>query len=112
VVFDFGLGGFVEEIKADGVLVGLVFVEESGAELDPFFGAELAFEDGFLDADAVVLTGLGDATEAALAGFFDGGDVVGDEDEHGDFRVEISDLSCLGLDLGIGVGEGLFGDER
>ena len=73
----------VEEIKSEGIEFGVDFLEEAVAEGDPFFLSDLAFEDGFLDADAVVGAGSCDAAEAACSGFIGGGDVVGDEDEHG-----------------------------
>lgn len=81
-MFGFGGGFCVEVVEAEGVEVGVEFLEESGAKGDPFFGAELAFEDGFLDADAVVGAGACDAAEAAGAFFVGCGDVVCDEDEH------------------------------
>jgi hypothetical protein len=45
-------------------------------------GINEAFEYGVLDALAVVEAGLGDACEASLSGFIDGGYIVGDEDKH------------------------------
>lgn len=87
VVFYAFSGVGVEEVDAEGVLGGVDFLEEAGAEVEVFFLSDLAFEDGFLDAYAEGFAGFGDAAEAAGAGFgFDGGDVVGEEEEHGGER--------------------------
>ena len=83
VVFDAALPVGAEEVEAEGVGGGVEFGEEFGAEGGPLGGVDFAFEDGELDALAVVGAVFGDASEAVSAGFGVGGDVVGDEDEHG-----------------------------
>lgn len=83
VVFDAALPVGAEEVEAEGVGGGVDFGEEFGAEGGPLGGVDFAFEDGELDALAVVGAVFGDASESVSAGFGVGGDVVGDEDEHG-----------------------------
>ena len=81
--FDTVRGFFIEEIEAQRVFLQLDFAQQTVPQKHPFLLAHLALEHGFLDARAVVLTGLGHAPKAAQARLFHGGDVVGDKDEHG-----------------------------
>ena len=83
VVFDATSPVGAKEVEAEGVGGGVDRGEEAGAEGGPLGGVELAFEEGELDALAVVGAVFGDVAEAAAAGGGGGGDVVGDEDEHG-----------------------------
>ena len=72
-----------EEIEAEGIRLGFVEIEQPGFHFDPSGWVDFTFEDAVLDALAVVETGFGDAIEAAFAGIGGGGDVVGNEDQHG-----------------------------
>jgi len=69
-----------EKVEAQGVLFGLVEVKEFVAERRPLRWIDEAFEDGVLDALAVVEAGFGDACKASLSGFVDGGHIIADED--------------------------------
>lgn len=86
VVFDALRGFFIQEVKAQGIRVGLDFGEQPVAQEHPFLLPDLALKYTLLDPGAVVLTGLGHAAQAAAAGGFHSGDIVGDEDEHRDRR--------------------------
>ena len=83
VVFDAALPVGAEEVEAEGVGGGVDFGEEFSAEGGPLGGVDFTFENGELDALAVVGTVFGDAAESVSAGFGIGGDIVGDENEHG-----------------------------
>ncbi len=83
MVFGAGWGIRVEEVKAEGVFIQFSFVEQAGFESNPFFFAKLALKNGFLNANTVVGAGAGYAAKASGTAFIRGGDIVGDEDEHG-----------------------------
>ena len=83
VVFDAALPVGAKEIEAERVGGGVDFGKELGSKGGPLGGVDFAFEDGKLDALAVVGAVFGDAPESAAARGGFGGDVVGDEDEHG-----------------------------
>ena len=83
VVLDAAFPVGAEKVEAEGVGGGVDLGEEFGAEGGPLGGVDLAFEDGELDALAVVGAVFGDVAESAAARGGVGGDVVGDEDEHG-----------------------------
>jgi len=67
----------VKAIGHEAVLLGVDEVQEGEPEGFERVRVEVAFEDGVLNAYAVVLTGFGHAGEA-----FGVGDVVGEHDEH------------------------------
>jgi len=73
----FAGGAGVEFVGDDAIFLGVDEVEECEPEGFEGVGVEVAFEDGVLDACAVVFTGFGDFGEA-----FGVCDVVGDDDEH------------------------------
>lgn len=83
MVFDATLPVGAEEVEAKGVGGGVDFGEEFGAKCGPLSGIYFAFEKGELDALAVVGAVFGNVAKAFAAGEGGGGDVVGDEDEHG-----------------------------
>ena len=74
---------FIEKVKAQRILVGFDFSEQSMAEERPFLLPDLTFEDGFLHTYAIIFASLSHAAEAAQAGLFDSGDIVSNEDQHG-----------------------------
>ena len=76
-------GLLIEIIEAKGIFVRLNFTEEAMAQCCPFFLSNLAFEHGLLHALAIVFASLRNATQPALAGLFNGGNVISYEDEHG-----------------------------
>ena len=74
---------FSKVINADTVGFCVDDGKEFPPELDKLRVIHLALEDGILDALAVVEAGFRYLAQALLAGFGDGGDVVGEEDVHG-----------------------------
>ena len=82
-VFDAALPVGAEEVETKGIGGGIDFGEEFGAKRGPLGGIYFAFEEGELDALAVVGAVFGNVAEAFAAGGGGGGDVVGNEDEHG-----------------------------
>jgi hypothetical protein len=76
-------GLFIQEVEAEGILVFPDLVEQPVPKDDPFFLANLTLENGFLHPRSEVFAGLGHPAQSALAGFLDGGNIVGDEDQHG-----------------------------
>jgi hypothetical protein len=83
VVFG-ALGGiFIEKVKAEGVFIHFDFVKQPVTQRRPFLLTNLTFKDGFLDARAIVFARSGDTAQAATSGFFDGGNIVCYQDQHG-----------------------------
>jgi hypothetical protein len=84
VVLNLLLPVFSKMVDADTVGVRVDDGKEFPPELDKLRVIHLALEDGILDALAVVEAGFRDLTKAFLSGFGDGGNVVGEEDIHGE----------------------------
>lgn len=72
VVFDLLLPVFSKVVDSNAVGFFVDDGEEFGSEFDELGGVDFAFEDGVLDALAVVETGFGDFAESGLAAFVDG----------------------------------------
>lgn len=72
-----------EEIEAEAVFGGVVFLFELTSARDPLGVVDIAFEDRILDADAMVEADLGDPAEASASLWGDGGDIIADNDHHG-----------------------------
>jgi hypothetical protein len=81
-------GLLIQEIEPKRIFPRLDLTEQSVAKEHPgvrsFLLAYLAFENALLHPHAVVLAGLGHASESAFSGVFDGGDIVGDQNQHRD----------------------------
>lgn len=71
-----------EEIEAEAVFGGVVFIFELTSARDPLGVVDIAFEDRILDADAMVEADLGDSAKASASLRGDGGNVVTDNDHH------------------------------
>jgi hypothetical protein len=82
VMLDLLLPIFPKMVDADTVRFLVDNGKEFPPELDELCVIHLALEDGVLDALAVVEAGFRDLAQSFLAGFGDGGDVVGEEDIH------------------------------
>lgn len=75
--FDVAGAGAADAVGDEAVFLGVDDVEEFEPELVEAVGFEAAFEDGVLDADAVVFTDFGDALEAFVVA-----DVIGHDGKH------------------------------
>ncbi len=82
VVFDAVFPVVAEVIEAEAVGFEVGDLEEVVFKEDPLVVGEVAFEDGVLDALAVVEAGSGDLAKAFLSRGGCCADVVADEDEH------------------------------
>ena len=82
-MFDAAVPIIAKEVEPDGVLFAIHKIEDFGSEGDELGLIDFAFEDGVLDALAVVEAEFGDAPQASRAALAGGGDIVGDEDLHG-----------------------------
>ena len=76
----------IEKIEPQRIVRHVNFLEQSRPELHPFLLPDLALEHGLLHPRSVVGTRAGDTAQTAAANGLDGGDIVGDEDEHGGSR--------------------------
>lgn len=67
MVFNAAIPVVAEEIEPEAIVGGGICVEEFLAEKDPLGGVDAAFENGVLNALAIIEADLGDPTQALFA---------------------------------------------
>jgi len=85
---------FSEEIKTEAVHFGVISRKKFTAKFGPQRWGQHALKDGKLHPLAAADTRLGDAAKAALPGFIEGLNVIGDEDNH-DLSPGMEGRKCL-----------------
>ena len=75
-------GIFVQMIKPERILPGVHFLQQATSEHRPLGFSDLAFKNGLLHPDTIILAGPGHAAQSFLPRLVRGRDIVRDQDKH------------------------------